>query len=151
MEKDVEHKFELAGPHAGKSITLGGYPFVKGVMMYESKHEAEPGLTVYLARSFNAHPVGSEALAAAQAEFESGGEKPAPPIQAPNAPKEPAKSLADVIQDLDPEVDTNWNAQGTPDVGAVSRAYGKQATRADIDKAAPGFNRAAAKAAAALK
>lgn len=59
------------------------------------------------------------------------------------------KTLAEVIQDLDPANEDHWSARGLPAVEAVSKLFGKDVSRADIEAAAPDYTRAAAKAAKA--
>ena len=58
-------KFKLVGPHAGKTISLGGYDFIQGVYTDDSGFvvtEGPDGLLILLARSYNAHPLNSQAL-----------------------------------------------------------------------------------------
>lgn len=51
------------------------------------------------------------------------------------------KNLADVIKALDGKNDEHWTDAGLPAVDAVKAAFGSDVTRAQIEKAAPGFVR----------
>ncbi len=71
----VTRKLILTGPHAGKTISLGkrksqpnwgGYRFVDGECVLRDQEENVDRITNYLARSYQAFPEGSDALAAAQ-------------------------------------------------------------------------------------
>lgn len=145
------HKFELAGALAGKTVNLGGYQFTNGVFTLDGEDQTVEGLTSYLERCYYAFPAGSQALADANERFareqDSGLTEEA---QAPITDIEPSP-LTEVIDQLDAGNDEHWTSTGLPSVEAVADLMGEKVTRDQIDKAAPGFNRAAAKAAAALK
>jgi hypothetical protein len=155
------HNFQLVGPHAGKTINLGGYQFVKGVYEFETDQTDFSGLVTYLERSYNAHLVDSPELKAAEAAYavaldiESGktpepSPVPNPQLAPPETPAPDAKTVASVVGALDPADDGVWTGTGLPSVEAVSAAVGAKVSREDIEAAHPGFNRAAAKAAAAI-
>lgn len=59
------------------------------------------------------------------------------------------ETVADALQGLDPDKDTDWTGQGLPSVDAVTAAMGRTVTRKEIEEAGEGFTRAAAKAARA--
>ena len=135
-------KFKLVGPHAGKTISLGGYDFIQGVYTDDSGFvvtEGPDGLLILLARSYNAHPLNSQALRDAEEAYTAAG-KAAP------AAVDPANQLREAVEGLDPKKDDDWTAQGLPSVDAVSRRAGRAVTRANIETASPGFNRATADA-----
>ncbi len=147
------HKFELAGYLAGKTVNLGGYSFVDGVYTHDTEDQTIEGLTTYLERSYYAFPAGSQALKDANERYEreqaSGeGEVAAPKTDegegADNA------TVKDAIDALDPEDDTHWTAAGLPSTDAVSDLAGAKVSRAAIETAAPGYNRASAKTAASI-
>lgn len=67
-------------------------------------------------------------------------------LQAAEETIEPqAESLATAIRALDPNNDDHWTRDGQPAVRAVEANRGAETTRAEIDAAAPGFNREAAR------
>lgn len=150
----MAHKFELVGVNAGKTVVLGGYEFVDGVYTYDSPDETVAGLTTYLARCYNAHPVGSADLEQAKADYET-EQSTGKTIVREGAPQKdndvgPKQTVVDAINSLDHENDAHWTEAGLPSVDAVADLAGERVTRAAIEGAAPGFNRAAAKAAATL-
>lgn len=52
------------------------------------------------------------------------------------------EKLRQVVVNLDPEVDDHWTGAGKPAMAAVEEAYGETGiTRADVEAAAPGWNR----------
>ncbi len=58
--------------------------------------------------------------------------------------------LATAVKSLNPEKDENWTGAGLPRMDAVEAVYGSAGiTRADVEAAAPGWNREAARKAAA--
>ena len=143
-------QYQLVGAYAGKTVTLSGYPFVEGVYTHDFEDQTLEGLTLYLARCFNAHPVGSAALADAQATFEAEQSGKAPPVPQAAPPAENSAAVKEAVNGLDHADDAHWTAAGLPSTDAVTDLAGVKVTRADIDAAVPGFNRAAAKAAAAI-
>jgi hypothetical protein len=56
----------LVGPYAGKTITLNGHRYVGGIARIDVRAEQIELLLRSAARSYNAYPAGSEALAQAQ-------------------------------------------------------------------------------------
>lgn len=149
------HKYELAGVNAGKTVNLGGFQFVDGVYSHESEDQTVEGLTIYLERSFYAFPAGSQALKDAQERYEREQKsgltevaEPADPADAAGEGGEASSSVKEAVDALDPEDDSHWTAQGLPSTEAVTDLAGEKVTRGQIEAAAPGYNRAAAKAAA---
>lgn len=150
------YKYELAGVNAGKTINLGGFQFTDGVYTHESEDQTVEGLTIYLERSYYAFPAGSQALKDAQARYEreqATGETEAVSTDATDpadadSGEEASASVKEAVDALDPEDDSHWTAQGLPSTDAVTDLAGEKVTRGQIEAAAPGYNRAAAKAAA---
>jgi len=57
-----------------------------------------------------------------------------------------ARSLAEAVQALDPENDDHWTNGGQPKVDAVASQLGRtDVTRAQVEAAAPGYNREVAR------
>lgn len=151
-------QYELAGVNAGKTINLGGFQFTDGVYTHQSEDQTVEGLTIYLERSYYAFPAGSQALAEAQARYEREQktgltEQPGDVVDTEAAPAsteggETTSAVKAAVDALDPNDDGHWTAQGLPSIEAVADLAGEKVTRAQIDAVAPGYNRAAAKAAA---
>lgn len=81
-----------------------------------------------------------------EAERPAGGDGSPPVVTEPEA--EGDARLKRAIAALDPEDDSHWIASGLPAMVAVERIYGSAGiTRADVEAAAPGYNREAARAA----
>ncbi len=58
------------------------------------------------------------------------------------APPEPARTVVDVVHELDPQNDEHWTKDGKPDLQAVTYGMdGVYTTRADIEEATRGFRR----------
>ena len=76
------YKFVLVGPHAGKTINLGGYQFVDGVHTLGPIDNINPStddanqLGLYLAKTYQAFPEGSSELAAAENRYIAGEAPP---------------------------------------------------------------------------
>ena len=91
-------------------------------------------------------------LKAASASTPTPTPTPAPATPAPEPTSAPAPDpkafLVEVLKQLDPANDDHWTALGLPDVKAVETLAGKPVSRKEIDEAAKGFNREAAKKAA---
>lgn len=68
-----------------------------------------------------------------------------PPVESEPAP-EVNQKLLKAVQNLDPLDDSQWNKDGKPAMTAVEKLYGSAGiTRADVEGAAPGWNREKAK------
>lgn len=147
------HKFELAGAEAGKTVNKGGFQFTDGVYTHESKDQTVEGLTIFLERSYYAFPAGSQALKDANERYEreqaSGKTEAGDTAVADNsAAEQPSETVKEAVSSLDHEDDKHWTEAGLPSADAVSDLAGEKVTRKQIEAAAPGYNRAAAKAAA---
>ena len=146
------HKFELAGVNAGKTVNLGGFQFVEGLYTHDTEDQTVEGLTVYLERSYYAFPAGSQALKDAQARYEREQKTGLTEIGVVTAPdaagEQPSEMIKEAINSLDAADDTHWTAAGLPSTVAVTDLAGEKVTRLQIELAAPGYNRAAAKTAA---
>lgn len=144
--------FELAGVDAGKTVKKGDFQFVKGQWFYEGNDRThEEFLTVYLERNFYAFPAGSAALKEANERYarEQKTGKTEEPIVATNSEAEqPNPTVKEAIDSLDHETDEHWTSTGLPSLDAVGDLAGERVTRQQAETAAPGYNRAAAKAAA---
>ena len=152
----IVHKYALAGVRAGQTINLGGFQFTDGVYTHDSADQTVEHLTVYLERSFYAFPAGSQALTDAQARYEReqasglGETSDATPVDTAASTEQPSETVKEAIGSLNHEDDSHWTGAGLPDVSAVGDLAGEKVTRGQIEAAAPGYNRAAAKAAAAI-
>lgn len=164
------NKFVLTGPRRGQTVVLAGHQFVNGVMEYQggSKEDIQ-AIAYHLGTYYGAF---HESVAEeAQAKYEANqaaikaGKTPEPvkpqdpppvkpqdltPRTPPTDPLATAQTVAEALQALDPEKDTDWTGQGLPSVDAVSALLARTATRKEIEEAVEGFNRAAAKAAKAV-
>lgn len=158
-------KHELIGPNAGKTIRLGGYQFIDGIFEVEVSDEnlgAAAGTTKYLAVSYNAHVIGTDAHKAAKAEWaenpaNKGGkadkaDKKASTAKGGKANKpdadedeeeeeEDEMTVADAAAQLDHANDAHWTSTGLPDVAAVSEILGRKTSRAEIEEETDGLKR----------
>lgn len=142
-------QFELVGVRAGSTVDLGGYPFVSGVYSHDTGEDvSQTGLPTFLARCYDAHPIGSQALEDAKVAFAESQLTGIAKVMAPRAPRAAQMSLTDAITALDPKDDDDWTAAGLPSVDEISELTGTRVTRASVETAAPGFTRASAVAAA---
>lgn len=58
------------------------------------------------------------------------------------------QTLAEAIRKLSPADDSHWTGAGQPAMKAVEAIYGQNVTRAEVESAAPGYDREAAAAVA---
>lgn len=165
------NKFVLTGPRKGQTVSLAGHQFVNGVLDYQggSKEDIQ-AVAYHLGTYYGAfhESVAEEAQAKYEADQAALAEgrvpepvkqqdpppvKPqdltprTPPQQTAPDPLATVQTVAEALQALDPEKDGDWTGQGLPSVDAVSALLARTATRKEIEEAAEGFNRAAAKAA----
>lgn len=92
-------------------------------------------------------PAGGAERAAADADGHQEGVSQDAGQGSSEAKPEVNEKLRNAVLGLDPKVDANWTKDGKPAMKAVEAAYGSAGiTRADVEAAAPGFNREAAKA-----
>ena len=162
-------KFHLVGPYAGKTVTLGAkkkemgrqFEFVDGVYTFEGSDKEALNIGNYLKRCYQAYPEGPLLEAAQKAA--AGGEPAAPanpePPQKPVEPTPPAnpdpladdndkpETIVEALNMLDPENDEHWTSRKLAQVDEVEKLLGREVTRAEIEEAAPDFDREAAKAA----
>jgi hypothetical protein len=88
--------YKLVGPYAGQTVAFskGRFAFKNGLMELEVKASkagtSHEGLTRILGRYYNAHPVGSEALKAAEAVWEQEHGKRGQKAEARKAEPKPA-------------------------------------------------------------
>jgi len=162
-------KFHLVGPYAGKTVTLGAtkkemgrqFEFVDGVYTFSGSDKEALSIGNYLKRCYQAYPEGPLLEAAKKA---AAGDEPAAPAkqkhtQKPVEPTLPAdpdpladdndkpETVAEALNMLDPEDDSHWTSRKLPQVDEVEKLMGRSVTRAEIEEAAPDFDRDAAKAA----
>ena len=73
MPNELSVTLVLVGALAGKTIVLNGHRFVEGRCMVRAPAEQVSYSVAYMARSYNAHPLGSLELKAAQEAIGHGG------------------------------------------------------------------------------
>lgn len=157
-------KFVLVGPHAGKTISLGGHPFVDGVFDFGPDgagvvpgpdEVAKKGRI--LAKLYQAYPEGSPELDAAKARIK--GDKPiegrldvekredeqqaaAQPAGAGGSDRARQGAIRTALTKLDPKNADHWTSAGLPSVEAVRELSGdKEVSRGDIQNLAPKLTR----------
>lgn len=133
--------FKTVGPFEGKTVTLGGCQFVDGVFRFEGSVREADNLGKYLQRCWQVVPDSADSTQ----ENEPAAE------EVPNdAQLLGNERLAAALRQLDPENDDHWTKLGKPTISAVEQFFGSAAvTRDEVEAALPGFNRDAARAAAA--
>lgn len=154
-------RFHLVGVQAGQTVLLGAktpdvgpqYPFVDGVFEFAGSDQDAVNIGVFLERSYQAYPEGPK-LDAARLAFGESGEA-SKPAKTDSKKVEPTKddgveprpeSVAEALSMLDASNDSHWNSRKQPSVDALVALLGRTVTRAEIEEAAPGFDRDAAKA-----
>ena len=150
----MSHSFELAGAEAGQTVNKGGFQFTDGVYTHDSEDQTVEHLAIYLERSYYAFPTGSQALKDAQERYEreqaSGKTEVPTTTDALGDGEVASEAVKEAIAALDHEDDSHWTGAGLPSTDAVTDLAGEKVTRAQIEVSAPGYTRAAAKAAAAI-
>lgn len=157
-------KFILVGPHAGKTITLGGHQFVEGAFDFGPDgagvvpgpdEVAKKGRL--LAKLYQAYPEGSPELEAAAKRIK-GDKEPEGRLdvgkreEQQQAQQQPAGAggserarqgaVRSALTKLDPKVDAHWTGAGLPSVEAVRELSGdKEVSRGDIQNLAPKLTR----------
>ena len=146
------HKYELAGALAGQTINIGGFQYENGIYTHDSEDQTVEGLTIYLERSHYAFPAGSQAAKDANERYEreqATGKTEAELVPDTRGDAEVAsEAVKEAVASLDHEDDSHWTGAGLPSTDAVTDLAGEKVSRAQIEAAAPGYTRAAAKAAA---
>lgn len=151
----ANRRFVLAGKESGKTINKGGFQFTDGVYEHEGAVDPTPELGIFLERAYYAFPEGPLHQAAQEryereqktGKTEVAGDES---VSTAAANEQPRAEVKDAVAALDHENDEHWDENGKPKLAAVSDLAGERVTRQAVELAAPGFNRAAAKAAAAL-
>lgn len=146
----ASERFILVGPNAGKSGVWGGFEFKDGVCLVTGQLGDITAAGSLLSRFYSAH---SELLANQMLEK---GVTDLAELQAQAkaavAPEGPGTSLleriADVIKGLDPADEDHWTSNNLPALDVIGERVGQDVTRAQVNEVAPGYTRAAAKAAA---
>lgn len=157
------YNFILVGPHAGKTITLGGHPFIDGVFAFGKGMEVAPGPQDVakkgnlLGKLYQAYLEGSPQLAAAEARL-AGEETPEgelrveqreqqeqeqrQPSGAGGSGRAAQGAIRTALTKLDPENDEHWTDAGLPAVEAVRQLSGNDdVSRQDIKSLAPKLTR----------
>lgn len=141
-QKQIALTMVLAGALAGKDYKYGKFEFSQGRIRLVGSVADVEAEKHYLEASLNIHVEGQAP--------EQVPEPPKLPEGNPGAQPQGDAKLAAVLAQLDPDNDDHWTQQGKPALAAVEAAYGSSAiTRADVEAAAPGLTREAAKAAKA--
>lgn len=162
-------KMVLTGPYAGHTRVLNGIHFKDGVAEIQGSIGSMQGIIRYLGTCYQAYLENSSELHDAQEadKARAEGREPAKRVvetaevketktEIEIANKDPVAEtndkLVEAVMALDPMNDEHWTMDGKPRMDAVEATYGSaDIKRADIDAAAPGYDRNAAleKAAAA--
>jgi hypothetical protein len=164
-------RFVLTGSLEGQTINLGGHQFVDGFYEFVgpepqiSPSLEEAGLkAIYLAKSYQAYPEGSQALAEAQERLRN-NQAPAGEVNVGEREQAHQNEAGDklvsgrvaeglirtAITQLDPNNDEHWTGQGLPSVEAVrTLSANKDISRQDIQNLAPNLTREEATRIAAL-
>lgn len=143
--------FEAGSALEGKTIVAGGLQFVDGKAAVVLLPDQVPAFK-------NLMSMWRASLEGEQSELKlettpdtASTPSPSPEVQ-PTLPSAPVEeedtelTLAEVIQSLNPDTDDHWTKLNIPSMEAVEKAFGKNVTRAEVEAAAPGFNRDAARA-----
>lgn len=149
----ASRRFALAGKETGKTINKGGFQFIRGVYTHEGAHDPTPELATYLERSYYAFPEGSQQHRDAQDRYEreqKSGKTEAAVVADHAAEEQPSEEIRVAVEALDHEDDAHWEENGRPKLEAVADFAGFEVNRPQVELAAPGYNRAAAKAASAI-
>jgi hypothetical protein len=171
------YDFILVGPHAGKTVTLGGHAFVDGTFtlgldadgVAPSPEDAERK-GIYLGKMYQAFPKGSDNLAEAKktgksplakdelnvADAEIKDQAERIPVGEPSAPgkKKTVRkgAVRTAVVKLDPTNDEHWTDKGLPSVEAVrDLSKNDEISRQDIVEVAPSLTREEAAKIAAEK
>lgn len=151
----ANRRFVLAGFESGKTVNKGGVQFSEGVYTHEGSVDPTPELAIFLERAYYAFPEGPLHQAAQERyerEQKSGKTETVDdaPVSSAAANEQPREGVKEAVSNLDHENDEHWDENGKPKLAAVSDFAGERVTRQAVELAAPGYNRAAAKAASAL-
>lgn len=162
-------KFQLVGPHAGRTMHINGHEFIEGDYVYHGS-ELQIGQLVQLFSFYGAYPDYGVADAeanyrAALAELEAAGL----PVPAPHSPTptnaipplvppvgstdatgsnndDMKPTLAEAIGKLDPDNEGHWTSNNLPAIDALEALTGGKVSRKDVEAVAEDFTRAKAKA-----
>jgi hypothetical protein len=149
-------RFILTGPHAGKTIHLGGYDFVDGVLTIIGGTADVENAARIVCRYYSALPEQEwklqqelEAAKATKDEQPAPVEQPAPLVGEAlgEALKELDLDLPTALGQLDPAVDAHWTSNNLPALDWLSEQTGKPVKRAEVEAIAPDYTRAKARAA----
>lgn len=132
----IQKTFALTGGREGQTVQLGDYTFIEGRITLVQSEEDMAQHAKFLELNWAVKEVEGEAPVVVKKEPET-------LVPDPNA--DFGGRLRKAINDLDPDDDAHWTAEGKPAIAAVTSLYGSTGvTRADVEAAAPGFNRTAA-------
>lgn len=129
----VKRKIVIEGAHRGKDITLAGVEFKGGEAVLQGALAEVEGLYTYLHRCWQVNWADQPTVTSGK------------PVEEPTEPPKANERLLAAIKELDPTDDNHWTQQGKPALSAIGSFYGStDFTRADVDAAAPGYDRDAA-------
>lgn len=142
--------FALGGSLEGKTITLGNYSFVNGLLAYTGSDKEIENLGKYLNLSWQCRELTVEEVKKLAADGSLSAEMvpPEAPVldktdEEPNlAQQQQMRKIVAALKQLDSDNDDHWTKVGKPSIVALEGFYGSNdLTRAMIEAAAPGFNR----------
>lgn len=141
----VQKKIALSGPHKGKTMELHGVKFEDGFAVLTGPATEVEKKFVFMKKCW-------EVVDADAPDQEPKTEPKLDEVTQKEDPTDPVANnkLLEAVKKLDPENDEHWTKIGKPAVEAVEKFYGStDIARKDIEGAAPGYDREAARAAAA--